>query len=68
MEGQVTRPVARLVGADSNIFNLLGIATRALRRAGQKDKEAELWTRVLSGGAHSFDEALGIILEYVEPE
>lgn len=59
------KPKAKLLGADSNIFNLLGIAKDALRTSGQSDKCDELYQRVTH--SHSFDEALGIITEYVDP-
>jgi hypothetical protein len=59
------KPRAKLIGADSNIFNLLGIASAALRKAGRKDDITEMGNRVLNSS--SFDEALGIICEYVDP-
>jgi len=58
------KPKAKLIGADSNIFNLLGIANAALRKAGMVDQIKEMNERVLA--SHSFDEALGIIVEYVD--
>ncbi|MDR0328451.1 MAG: hypothetical protein LBI05_09170 [Planctomycetaceae bacterium] len=63
-EKQQEKPKAKLIGADSNIFNLAGIASRALKRAGQRDQAIEMGNRITS--ASSFDEALGIICEYVE--
>lgn len=57
------KPVVKLVGEDGNIFNLVGICTRALRRAKQPDKAQELWDRVTQ--SKGYDEALGICLEYV---
>jgi hypothetical protein len=59
------KPKAKLLGADSNIFNLLGIAKDAKRKNGMADKIKEMTERVTS--SHSFDEALGIIMEYVDP-
>jgi len=58
------KPKAKLVGADSNIFNLLGIANAALRKAGMVDQVKEMNERVWA--SHSFDEALWIILGYVD--
>lgn len=60
------KPVCRLVGSDGNIFNLIGIASRALKRAGMGDKAEEMKNRIFSSG--SYEEALGIILEYVDDE
>lgn len=63
---EVKKPKAKLIGADGNIFNLIGIASRSLKRAGQDDKATEMSKRVMSSG--SYDEALSIIMEYVEVE
>ena len=58
------KPRAKLIGADSNIFNLLGIANGVLRKAGQKDQMIEMTNRVWA--AQSYDEALVVIGEYVD--
>ncbi len=60
------KPTCRLIGADSNIFNLIGIATLALKRAGQDDKAKEIGNRCLK--ANGYQHALSIILEYVDQE
>ena len=58
------KPKVQLVGQDGNVFNLLGICTKALKRAGQYDEATELKNRVMSSG--SYGEALSIMLEYVD--
>jgi hypothetical protein len=58
------KPRAKLINADSNVFNLIGIASRALKDAGHGDEAVEMRDRVLKSS--SFDEALGIILGYVD--
>jgi hypothetical protein len=58
------RPKVQLVGQDGNVFNLLGICVRTLKRAGQYEEAKELRKRVLECG--SYDMALSIMLEYVE--
>lgn len=63
---EVKKPKAKLIGADGNVFNLIGIASRSLKRAGQNDKATEMSKRVMNSG--SYDEALSIIMEYVEVE
>ena len=63
---EVKKPKAKLIGADGNVFNLIGIASRSLKRAGQNDKATEMSKRVMSSG--SYEEALSIIMEYVEVE
>ena len=60
------KPVCKLVGEDGNIFNLIGIAARALKTAGEPEKAEEMKQRVLKSG--SYDEALRVIMEFVEVE
>lgn len=62
----MTKPKAKLVGADSNVFNLLNICVQALERDGQKEQAAELKRKVMRSG--SYNEALGIMLDYVDAE
>ncbi len=58
------KPVAKLLGADGNIFNLVGIASKALKRAGQIEEAEEMQRKVMNAG--SYDEALQIIMKYCE--
>lgn len=59
------KPVAKLVGANGNIFNLMGIANNVLKDAGKEEKGKEMCDRIRSQ-AKNYDEALLIIMEYVE--
>lgn len=58
------KPICKLIGEDGNIFNLMGIASRVLKDAGKKEEAKEMVDRVTS--SNSYEEALGIIGEYVE--
>lgn len=60
---QKIKPDCPLIGADGNIFNLLGIALRTLKHNGMSADAKEMVQRVTSSG--SYDEALCIIGEYV---
>ncbi len=62
----MAKPRCRLIGEDGNIFNLLGIASRTLKRVGMPDKAKEMWDRVTE--SKSYIQALAIISEYVEIE
>ena len=62
------RPLCPLLGQDGNIFNLMGIAARVLRQNGMAAEAKEMQTRIMGGDCHSYEEALGIISEYVETE
>jgi hypothetical protein len=60
------KPTVHLVGEDGNVFSLLGICTKALRRSGNHEMAKRLTDRVF--GAGSYDEALSIMGEYVDIE
>lgn len=57
------KPNCALIGQDGNIFNLVGIASRTLRRCGMAEQAKEMTDRVFASG--SYNEALCIIGEYV---
>ena len=46
------------------MFNLIGIASQTLRRAGMPEQAAEMSSRIQTE-AHSYEEALCIIMDYV---
>ena len=56
---------AKIIGADSNVFNLLGICQRALKSNGYEVEARELYERVIT--CKNFDMALSIMQEYVNP-
>lgn len=56
----------QLTGQDGNIFNLLGIATGAMNRAGQREEAKKLTEEVWETG--SYDEAIQTIMKYVNVE
>ena len=64
-EHTVEKPKCALIGEDGNIFNLMGIASRTLKRNGMKELAEEMCKKITSG-AKSYNEALCIIDEYVE--
>ena len=46
----------------------MGLASRTLRQCGMADEAKEMQNRIMGGDCHSYEEALGIISEYVETE
>ena len=58
------KPKCPLIGQNGNIFNLMGIASRTLKRNGMSNESKEMCSRITSSG--SYDEARSIIDEYVE--
>lgn len=57
------KPDCPLIGQDGNIFNLVGIAAKTLKRNGLAAEASEMTDKVFNSG--SYEEALSIIGEYV---
>jgi hypothetical protein len=58
------KPIVKLIGQDGNVFNLAGIVSSALKKAGLKDQAKEFQTRLFN--CRSYGEALQLMTEYVE--
>jgi len=61
---QQAKPQVTLVGQDGNVFNLMGICSRALRKAGQSGNASEMIQKITKSG--SYDEALMIMCDYCD--
>ena len=61
----IEKPKAPIVGSDGNVFNLIGICSRALIKAGYSDHAKEMTDRITN--SKSYDDALSIMCEYIEP-
>lgn len=60
----IKKPIAKVIGEDGNVFNLIGICSRSLRKAGQGDRAKEMSEKIFKAG--SYDEALAIMAEYCD--
>ncbi|MFU0800216.1 MAG: Flagellar protein [Xylanivirga thermophila] len=60
----MNKPKCKLIGEDGNVFNLMGIAYKTLKRANLNEEADEMIKRIMESG--SYMEALAIISEYVE--
>lgn len=60
------KPTAILLGQDGNIFNLMAIASLALTREGKEEKAKTMRQEITE--SKSYNEALSIIMKYVEVE
>lgn len=58
------KPECKLIGENGNIFNLMGIASTTLKHHGMREQAEEMKTRIR--GAKSYDDALQIIMDYVD--
>jgi hypothetical protein len=63
------RPNVKLVGTDGNVFALMGKSAATLKKAGYREKAAEMLDRITGGkgfeGTKSYSEALVIMGEYL---
>lgn len=59
-------PRCPLLGADGNIFNVFGLASKTLSNNGMGDKVEEMLERAKAPG-NDYYAALGVVMEYVEP-
>ena len=60
----IEKPKCALIGQDGNIFNLVGIASKTLKRNGMYEESKQMSDRVFN--SKSYEDALCIIDEYVE--
>lgn len=58
------KPVCQLSGQDGNVFNIIGIVSKTLVRAGQREQAEEFKKKAFSSG--SYDEVLALCFDYVE--
>lgn len=59
------KPDCPLIGADGNIFNLIGLASRTLKDHGMAKEADEMYSRVKE--STSYHAALAVLMEYVNP-
>jgi len=57
------KPKVKLSGTDGNVFALLGLCRKALKKAGQESKATEMSERVFK--AESYSQAISIMSDYV---
>ena len=60
------KPVCNLSDCDGNVFMLAGRVSKALKRAGLADKATEFQGKLST--CKSYDEALQLMIQYVEVE
>lgn len=61
---ETKKPKAKIVGQDGNVFNLIAICSKALKKAGLHTEAKEMTQRCF--GAQSYHSAIGIMGEYCE--
>ena len=58
------KPTVILIGQDGNVFNVIGLTARALKKA-KLPEEAQEFT-VKAFAAKSYDEGLCLVMDYCE--
>ena len=58
------KPECELTGQNGNVFNIIGLVQKALKRAGQSDKAKEFGEKAFS--SESYDAVIALAMEYVE--
>lgn len=61
------KPRCRIMGENGNIFNLMGIVSKTLKEAGVPEQADEMIKKITTE-AKSYDDALVILMEYVDVE
>lgn len=56
----------KLSGEDGNVFSIIGRISRALKKAGQREKADEFYKKCFN--SKSYDEVLRLAMKYVEVE
>lgn len=59
------KPKCPMIGSDGNVFALLGLVQKTLKIIGKEKEAKEVMERVMS--SESYEQALNIMTEYVEP-
>ena len=61
------KPKCKVIGEDGNIFNLMGIVSKTLKESEEHEKADEMVKRITTQ-AESYDEALAMLMDYVDVE
>lgn len=61
----IDKPDCPLIGANGNVFNLMAIASNTLKEHGMQEQAREMRQRIEQ--CQSYDSALSIIMDYVNP-
>ena len=60
----IKKPIAKIIEENGNVFNLIGICSKALKDAGLVDQIKEMTDKVFESS--SYKEALNIMEQYCE--
>ena len=58
------KPKVKLIGQDSNVFNVIGLTSKALKKAGLIEQAEKFKSKAF--GAKNYDEVLQLCMEYAD--
>jgi hypothetical protein len=58
------KPKCKLIGQDGNVFNIISLVSRTLKKVNLREEDYEFQKKAFSAG--SYDEVLTLANEYVE--
>ena len=58
------KPECKLIGEDGNVFNIIGIVSKTLQRAGLKEQANEFKEKAFA--CNSYSEVLTLTMKYVD--
>lgn len=59
-----SKPTCKLIGTDGNVFSIIGLVSKSLKKAGMDNKAKEFTEKAFKSG--SYDAVLCLCSEYVE--
>lgn len=62
----MNKPICNLIKTDGNVFALAAQVGKALRKAGQQEQAKEFFQKL--GSCYDYDEALRLMMQYVDIE
>jgi hypothetical protein len=62
----IRKPKCKLVGEDGNVFNIIGLVSKSLKKDGQRERAKEWQKKAIQ--CCSYDEVLQLLHDYVEAE
>jgi len=58
------KPRCQLIGKDGNVFNIIGLVSQSLKKAGKRQEAERFINKAYN--ASSYDEVLQLAMEYVK--
>lgn len=63
-EDKTSKPTVQLIGQDGNVFNIMGKAVRAAKKAGWTQNKIDIFLAKMKGG--DYNNALRVVQEYFD--